>query len=89
MQAGISPENETFLNEAVAAGMFDSRDDAVNEAITRLRSHHQLKNEINCRRDEMQQGQRIDLETDQALDAFFDEMCNSWQAKSGEGLAAN
>jgi hypothetical protein len=38
MVTGISPDNEAFLDHAVAAGQFPSREAALDEAIRALRS---------------------------------------------------
>ena len=38
MITGLTPDNEGFLNQAVAAGVFPDRETALNEAIRMLRS---------------------------------------------------
>lgn len=37
MVTGISPDNERFIEQAVAKGQFASREEALDEAIRRLR----------------------------------------------------
>ena len=37
MVTGLSPDNEHFLSQAVAAGIFPTREDALNQAIQALR----------------------------------------------------
>lgn len=73
MSAGISPENQDFIDDAIAAGHYASREEVLDDAVSRLRSHHQLKEEINRRAEEMEQGKRIELESDEELRKFFDE----------------
>lgn len=37
MATGITPDNEHFIEEAIASGRFSSRDEALNKAIRLLR----------------------------------------------------
>ena len=42
MATGISPENERFIEQAVANGQFASRDEAFNKAVGLLREELEL-----------------------------------------------
>jgi Arc/MetJ-type ribon-helix-helix transcriptional regulator len=74
VSAGISPDNQEFIDQAVEAGHYASPDDVVDEAVSRLREYHALKQEINRRVDEMEAGNRIEIEDDEQLRRFFDEI---------------
>lgn len=74
MSAGISPGNQEFIDHVVAAGHYTSRDEVVDDAVSRLREYHEFKQEINRRADEMEQGKRIEIEDDEGLRQFFEDI---------------
>lgn len=42
MVTGLSPDNELFLNQVVATGMYPSREEALNQAVQALREKTHL-----------------------------------------------
>ena len=72
MSAGISPQNEQFITHIVSTGEFASREEVLDEAIDRLRLHHDLRQKIDegCR--QLENGDIVELNDDDELEAFFE-----------------
>lgn len=47
MSGRLSPENEQFLDHAVAAGVYQDRDEALDEAVGLLRRRERLVEDVN------------------------------------------
>ncbi len=47
--ANLSPENEQFLDRAVAVGIYHNRDEALDKAVELLRRREQLIRDVNRR----------------------------------------
>ena len=74
MSSGLSPENEQFLDRAVACGIFPGRTQAIDQAVDMLRKRQELLDHIDEGTRQLQSGQAIELHGDDELRAFFDEI---------------
>ncbi len=65
MNAGISPENEQYIDHAVAIGLFQDRGQALNTAIELLKRRERLIHDVNSGIDQLEngQGRPFDIET--------------------------
>ena len=53
---GISPENERYLDNAVANGLFQDRRQAINTAIELLKRRERLVRDVNSGIDQLERG---------------------------------
>lgn len=56
MSTDITPENEHFLEHAVAVGMFHDRGEALNTAIELLKRRAELIRDVNAGIEQLEQG---------------------------------
>jgi Arc/MetJ-type ribon-helix-helix transcriptional regulator len=56
MSTGISPENEQYIDNAVATGLFHDRGQAINTAIELLKRREQLIRDVNSGIDQLEKG---------------------------------
>jgi putative addiction module CopG family antidote len=61
----LSPENERFVQDAVAQGTYHSRDEAINLAVAFLRRRDQLLREVNAGIEQVERGEVRPLDIDQ------------------------
>ena len=76
MNPDITPENEHFLEDAVASGMFHDRGQAINTAIELLRRRAELIRDVNAGIGQLEQGLAKPFDVDammNAIDARLDE----------------
>ena len=66
----ISPENEHFLDQAVATGMFRDRGEAINTAIELLRRRSQLIRDVNVGIEQLEQGLGKPLDVERIMNAI-------------------
>jgi len=57
MSAGISPQNEQFLQDAVARGTFGSREQALDAAVDMLREREEVIREVRKGVEELERGE--------------------------------
>ena len=64
MSTGISPENESYIDTAVANGLFQDRGQAINTAIELLKRRERLIRDVNSGIDQLERGmgQPFDIE---------------------------
>jgi Arc/MetJ-type ribon-helix-helix transcriptional regulator len=74
MASGLSPENERFLDDAVRSGSFHTRDEALDEAVTLLRDRQAVLQHIDEGTRQIRRGEGIELQGEDELRAFFDEL---------------
>lgn len=72
MAADLSPENEQFVSEAVAHGLFQDRGQALDEAVSLLRGRVDLLRHIDEGTAQLRSGQAIELRGNDELLAFFE-----------------
>lgn len=73
MSAGITPENERFLSEQIAAGFFSDREEALNAGVDLLKARQDLIARLARSREELDSG-RYDEFDEEGLQKFFDEL---------------
>lgn len=56
MSINITPENESFLQQAISTGMFHDRGEAINTAIDLLKRRSQLISDVNAGIEELERG---------------------------------
>lgn len=59
MSGRLSPENEQFLDQAVATGVYHDRDEALDEAVRLLRRREQLVEEVNRGIEQISRGETV------------------------------
>jgi len=76
MTIDLPPELEAFVRNELESGNYDSEGEVVSRAISLLRElkTHELRKQIQVGIDELDRGESIDLEGEDALRAFFDEL---------------
>jgi len=73
MSESISPDNEQFLEQAIASGRFADRGDALDEAVSLLRRREDLHREVEAGVDQLDSGRYVEYdETD--LDRFLEDI---------------
>jgi Arc/MetJ-type ribon-helix-helix transcriptional regulator len=65
MSSQLSPENEQFLEQAVAVGMFHDRDEAIDRAVGLLRRREQLIRDVNKGIEQLERGEGVPLDIEQ------------------------
>ena len=56
MSTGISPENELYIDNAVANGLFQDREQAINTAIELLKRRERIIRDVNSGIDQLKKG---------------------------------
>jgi Arc/MetJ-type ribon-helix-helix transcriptional regulator len=56
MSAGLSPENENYIDQAVASGLFHDRGQALNTAIELLKRRERLIRDVNSGIEQLEKG---------------------------------
>ena len=73
MSTGLSPENELFIQQAVAAGVFPDREHALDEAVGLLKSRQSILAHIDEGTRQLREGDFVEFDQD-GLRGFFDEV---------------
>jgi Arc/MetJ-type ribon-helix-helix transcriptional regulator len=73
MSTELSPENEEYLRQVVAAGSFPDRSHALDEAVGLLRSRQALLAHIDEGVEQLQRGDFVEHDQE-SLRRFFDEV---------------
>ena len=58
----LSPENESFVQDALQHGIFRSRDELVNEAVGLLKKREKLRDDVNAGISQLERGEGIELD---------------------------
>ena len=78
MTFDLPPDVQQFLDAEVAGGTYRSREDVVTEAVRMLRDSNrrfqEFREEIRARVARLRRGEGIEIEDDEALERFFDEV---------------
>lgn len=72
MRTDLSPQNEQFIENVVARGVFHDREQALDEAIELLRRRQELLDYIDEGTRQLRNGEGIQLSGEGELRAFFD-----------------
>jgi hypothetical protein len=73
MSTGLSPENELFIQQAVAAGIFPGRGRALDEAVDLLKSRQSILAHIDEGTRQLHEGDCVELDQN-GIRGFFDEL---------------
>lgn len=73
MSETIAPENEQFINQAIAEGTYTDRAEVVNAALTLLRSRAELLAKIDEGTRQLQNGEYTEYD-DESLKAHFEDI---------------
>lgn len=57
MTTNLSPENEQFIENVVASGLYHDRDDALNRAVELLKKREQLIRDVNLGIEQLERGE--------------------------------
>ncbi len=78
MSYPFPPELQQLVREGLAAGKYQSEDEMLLEAVQLLRNRdadfQRFKQDLKTRLDGLDHGEGIELENDEALSEFFDEI---------------
>lgn len=72
MSTDLSPENEQFIKQAIACGVFQDRAQALDEAVALLRRRKELLDQIDEGTRQLRDGEGIVIRGDDELSAFFE-----------------
>ena len=72
MSTDLSPQNEQFIQHAVANGIFQDRTQALDEAVDLLRRRQELLDHIDEGTRQLRNGEGIVLHGENDLQAFFE-----------------
>ncbi len=81
MSTDLSPENENFIQTAIAGGVFQDRSQALNEAVELLRRRQRLLDHIGEGTQQLRSNQAIELRGDEELNSFFAEIQTEGQRR--------
>jgi Arc/MetJ-type ribon-helix-helix transcriptional regulator len=73
MSAGLSPENESFIEQVVAAGVFPDRVHALDEAVALLKRRQEILAKIDRGTEQLANGDYVEFD-DNGLRKFFDDL---------------
>jgi len=73
MSSELSPENELFLRDKIASGLFASRDDAMAAGIEMLRKRDEMVSQIAASRRQLDTGELCEYD-DESLVRRFEEL---------------
>jgi Arc/MetJ-type ribon-helix-helix transcriptional regulator len=62
MSSGLSPENEQFLARAVSAGVYNDRDEALDDAVDLLRRREKLIEDVNHGIEQIDRGEAVQFD---------------------------
>jgi Arc/MetJ-type ribon-helix-helix transcriptional regulator len=74
MSTDLSPQNEQFIQYAVARGIFHDRVEALDEAVVLLRKRQELLDRIDEGTKQLRGGEGIELLGEDALHAYFEQI---------------
>ena len=57
MATNLSPENEQFIENVIASGLYDDRDEALNRAVELLKKREQLYRDVNLGIEQLECGE--------------------------------
>lgn len=64
MSSDISPESEQFIQDVVAVGAYESRGEALDQAVELLRRREQLLKDVNSGIEQLERGEGETLDID-------------------------
>jgi len=76
MSTTIPPEFEDFVTHELAAGNYQTPEEVVSEGLRLLRERklYELRKDIGAAMEQLERGEGIDLEDEESLDGFFEDI---------------
>ena len=76
MPESFPPELQQFIEQELASGRYESVDDVVCDGLRLLRERrrYELREKIDAGLDQLERGEGIELQDEQALEAFFEDV---------------
>ena len=74
MASDLSPQNEQFIQDAIQGGYFQTRAQALDEAVELLKRRLELLRHIDEGTQQLRNGEGITLHGEEELKAFFEEI---------------
>ncbi len=65
MATNLSPENEQYIQQAVAAGLYHDRGEALNRAVELLKRREQLIRDVNLGIEQLERGEGMPLDIEE------------------------
>jgi Arc/MetJ-type ribon-helix-helix transcriptional regulator len=81
MSADLSPDIESFIQQEIALGTFQSREDALEAGVALLRTRRELMNRLAESRRQLDEGEYIEYD-DEGLRQFFEQLIARAEGKS-------
>jgi antitoxin ParD1/3/4 len=69
MATNLSPENEQFIENVIAAGLYHDRDEALNRAVELLKKREQLIRDVNHGIEQLERGEGTPLDIEEIKSA--------------------
>jgi Arc/MetJ-type ribon-helix-helix transcriptional regulator len=83
MATDMSPENEQFLEQAIATGLFGSRGEALNAGVDLLKQRNQLISRLQESRRQLDEDDFVDLD-EPGMHELFDTLRSRARQHSGK-----
>ncbi len=76
MSQSLPPELQQFVEQELASGRYQTREDVICEALRLLRERklHELRKELDAGLQQLKRGEGIEIEDERSLQAFFDDI---------------
>jgi putative addiction module CopG family antidote len=65
MSTNLTPENEQFIENVIASGLYHDRDEAINRAVELLQRREQLIRDVNKGIEQLQRGEGKPLDIEE------------------------
>jgi antitoxin ParD1/3/4 len=65
MSTNLTPENEQFIENVIASGLYHDRDEAINRAVELLQRREQLIRDVNLGIEQLQRGEGKPLDIEE------------------------
>jgi len=83
MSSDLSPDTESFIQQEIALGAFQSREDAIEAGIALLKSRRDLMNRLAESRRQLDEGEYFEYD-DEGLRQLFDELIARAENRSSQ-----
>ena len=76
MSQSLPPELQQFVEQELASGRYQTQEEVICEGLRLLRERklHELRKEIDAGLQQLDRGEGIEIEDEQSLRAFFDDI---------------
>jgi Arc/MetJ-type ribon-helix-helix transcriptional regulator len=81
MSADLSPDTESFIQQEIALGTFQSREDALEAGVALLRTRRELMSRLAESRRQLDEGEFVEYD-DEGLRQLFEQLIERAEGKS-------